>query len=287
MCPNCGAKVLTDENTVATHCVYCGNTAIMKNRLQGEFKPDKIIPFKTEKKDAVKAFQENVQKKWFAPKEFHLEENIEKITGVYVPFWLYDGKVNGNISAKATKTRFWSDSNYNYTEISEFECTRSGNIEITDLPVDGSSKFEDNIMDSIEPYDYNEFVEFNRAYLSGFLAEKYDLDKETVYVRAEDRMKNTITNELKSTIGGYTSITIQNSDADIQKGDVEYALLPVWMLNIKFKEKMYTFAMNGQTKKMVGDVPVDVKCLTCKSLVCFAIITIICSLVALIGGSLL
>lgn len=256
-CPNCGAKIVTDANTVATHCVYCGNTTIMKNRLQGEFKPDKLIPFKTTKEEAIEEFKKNVKKRWFAPSEFHNENNIEKITGVYIPFWLYDSRMTGNIQARTTKTRCWSSGDYDYTETSKFRCMRSGELEIQDLPVDGSTKFEDEIMDSIEPYNYQEFKTFNRSYLSGFFAEKYDLNKDEVYDRAKQRMENTIVNELKSTIKGYDSVTIDNSNINISNGEVEYALLPVWMLNIKFNEKMYTFAMNGQTKKVVGSVPID------------------------------
>lgn len=256
-CPNCGATVVTDANTVATHCVYCGNTTIMKNRLQGEFKPDKLIPFKTTKEEAIEEFKKNVKKRWFAPSDFHDEKNIEKITGVYIPFWLYDSQMNGNIQSRATQIRRWSSGNYDYTETSTFRCTRSGELEIEDLPVDSSTKFKDEIMDSIEPYNYSEFKPFNRSYLSGFLAEKYDLNKDEVYDRAKNRMENTMVDELKSTIRGYNSVTVDNSDVNINSGEVEYALLPVWMLNIKFKEKMYTFAMNGQTKKVVGTVPMD------------------------------
>ena len=270
-CPNCGAIVVTDENTVATHCVYCGNTAIMKNRLQGEFKPDKLIPFATVKEDAINEFQKNVKKRWFAPPDFHNKENIEKITGVYIPFWLYDGKTSGNITATAKRERSWSSGDYRYTETSVYDCKRSGELEITDLPVDGSTKFEDDIMDSIEPFDYSKFVPFNRSYLSGFLAEKYDLTQDEVYDRAKTRMENTTVNELKKTIIGYDSVLVNSKNVNVEKGEVEYALLPVWMLNIKYKDKMYTFAMNGQTKQVVGKVPLCFSKMLKKGLLFFGI----------------
>ncbi len=274
-CPNCGATVVTDENTVATSCIYCGSTTIMKNRLQGDFQPDKIISFKTKKEDAIKAFQENVKKRWFAPSDFSKQENIEKISGVYIPFWLYDSYMYGKINARAEKVRSWSSGDYRYTETEIYNCMRSGELGIEDLPVDGSTKFEDEIMDSIEPFDYKEFIPFHKSYLSGFLAEKYDLNKDAVYNRAEGRMKNTMVNELRSTIRGYTSVIVNNSFVNVKKGQVEYALLPVWMLNIKYKEQMYTFAMNGQTRKVTGSVPVDIKKLIKKSLIFFAVCLII------------
>lgn len=285
-CPNCGAVVITDENTVATSCVYCGNTTIMKNRLQGDFKPNKIIAFKSKKEDAIEAFQKNVKKRWFAPSDFSKKENIEKISGVYIPFWLFDGGVSGSISAEAIRTRRWTSGDYRYSEENIYNCERAGNIEVTDVPVDGSSKFEDEIMDSIEPFDYSEFVEFNQSYLSGFLAEKYDLTSDDVYERAENRMEETITSELRNSISGFDSVYIKNKDIHIKKGDVEYALLPVWMLNIKFKDKLYTFAMNGQTKKTVGYVPKDAKKIVIKSLICFGVSFVIAFLFNYMGGML-
>ena len=285
-CPNCGAKVITDENTTATHCVYCGNTTIMKNRLQGEFKPDKVIPFKTKKEEAIEMFQKFAKKKWFAPKEFHNKQNIEKISGVYIPFWLYDCHSEGDITATATNVKTWTSGSYSYTKTDTYRCTRSGKVDYTDVPVDGSTKFEDDIMDSIEPYDYKEFTEFNRAYLSGFLAEKYDLDKDEVYDRAKIRIENTTKDELKSTIRGYTSVSLTNSNINVEQGEVEYALLPVWMLNIKYQDKMYTFAMNGQTKKMVGNVPISPRKLIGFTLGFFTTATLISLIINIMLGML-
>lgn len=284
-CPNCGAVVVTDENTVSTACIYCGNTTIMKNRLQGIFQPDKIIPFKTKKEDAIQEFKNNVKKRWFAPKDFYKEENIKKISGVYIPFWLYDSYMNGEISARAERIRSWSSGNYRYTETRVYNCIRGGELGITDLPVDGSTKFQDEIMDSIEPFDYSEFKPFHKSYLSGFLAEKYDLDKNAVYTRAEERMKNTMVNQLRSTINGYSSVIVNNSNINIKNGQVEYALLPVWMLNLKYKDKMYTFAMNGQTKKVTGYVPIDVKKVIKKSLIFFIICFIIMFIISFVSKS--
>lgn len=285
-CQNCGAKVITDENTTATHCVYCGNTTIMKNRLEGEFKPDKIIPFKSVKEEAIENFQKFVKKKWFAPKEFHKKENIEKISGVYIPFWLYDCHSEGSIEARATNVSTWTSGSYKYTKTDVYRCTRTGSADYTDVPVDGSTKFEDDIMDSIEPYNYDEFTEFNRSYLSGFLAEKYDLNEKEVYNRAEERIKNTTIDELKSTINGYTTVSLKKSNINVDKGEVEYGLLPVWILNIKYKDKMYTFAMNGQTKKMVGNVPIEIKKLIGISTVFFAVTSLISAVANLMFGIL-
>ena len=285
-CPNCGAKIITEENTTATHCVYCGSTTIMKNRLQGEFEPDKIIPFKSKKEEATEAFEKFVKTKWFAPKEFRNKQNIEKVSGVYIPFWLYDCHSSGEITATAQRIKSWTSGSYSYTKTDTYSCIRGGNVDYIDVPVDGSTKFDDDIMDSIEPYDYKDFTKFNRSYLSGFLAEKYDMDKEEVYDRAKKRIENTTIDELKSTIKGYNCISVNSSDVQVEQGQVEYALLPVWMLNIKYKDKMYTFAMNGQTKKMVGNVPINPKKLIGFTLGLFTLTTLISIIVNLMLGIL-
>lgn len=257
-CPNCGAKVVTDSNTSATSCIYCGSTTILKNRLQGEFKPSRVIPFSKAKEEAVNEFYKFSKKKWFAPKSFCKRENIEKLEGVYIPFWLYNCNVNGKIIADARRVSTWRSGNYMYTKTDYYNCIREGNMEFNNVPVDGSSKFADDIMDSIEPYNYEGMKEFSPSYLSGFLAEKYDVEKDDAYSRAKMRIKNTTVDELKNNIMGFNSVIVKSDNVDIEKVKDEYVLMPVWMLNINYKGKMHTFAMNGQTGKMVGNVPISI-----------------------------
>jgi DNA-directed RNA polymerase subunit RPC12/RpoP len=255
-CPNCGAIVVADKNTSATECVYCGSSAIIKNRLQGRFKPDKIITFKTEKSEAVSKFQKYVSERWFAPDEFGKIENIEKVSGIYIPFWLFDCKTRGIVNAECSNSRIYISGNYRVTETDVFQCGRAGTMDFLDVPVDGSTKFPDDVMDSIEPYDYSEFKEFNYSYLSGFLAEKYDLDSTEVYERAKVRVENTTLDKVSESLHKFQQVNILSTDVNVENGEVEYALLPVWMLNINYLGNRYTFAMNGQTGKMVGNVPI-------------------------------
>lgn len=278
-CPNCGAKVVTDSNTSATSCVYCGSTTILKNRLQGEFKPSKVIPFSQSKEKAVEEFYKFSKKKWFAPKEFCKKENIQKVEGVYIPFWLYDCDSNGKIVADAKRISSWTSGDYRYTKTDYYLCQREGDMDFVGVPVDGSTKFADDIMDSIEPYSYEGMKDFNPSYLSGFLAEKYDVEKDDAYSRAKMRVKNTTIEELKNDIRGYNFVNVKESNIDVEKKKDEYVLMPVWMLNIKYKDKMHTFAMNGQTGKMVGNVPISAKKLTLTALVIEVILLTISALV--------
>lgn len=256
VCSNCGAKIITDENTTATFCVYCGNTSIIKNRLTGMLKPSFVIPFKTTKEEAINSFLKFKKGKFFAPKEFGQKRQIDKITGIYIPFWLYDTQVDGEVSGTATKVKIWHSGDYRYTKTDTYSVSRRGEASFLRVPADGASKFDDDLMDSLEPFDYGEIKDFTPAYLSGFLAEKYDVDSKAAYVRVKERVSNTIEDYLRNDIFGYTSVNVNMTNMNEKLKNTEYVLFPVWMLNIKYKDKMHTFAMNGQTGKMIGNVPI-------------------------------
>ena len=286
-CPNCGARIIADETTTATFCVYCGSSSIIKNKLKDEFRPLKIIPFKNTKEEAIAKFLKFKKGKIFAPKDFGTKENIEKLTGVYIPFWTYDCDVEANINADAAKISSWRSGDYRYTKTDTYSVDRAANMSFERVPVDGSTKFDDNTMDSIEPFNYDEFKEFNMSYLSGFLAEKYDIDKVEASKRAHERIVTSTIDELKSTIKGYTTVTVKDHNVKIDTKKAEYILLPVWMLNIKYKDKLHLFAMNGQTGKMVGNIPIDKKKMILYSIGCFLASTLISSVVVIIVKLLL
>ena len=270
-CENCGAQLVADKNTTATFCVYCGGYSLIKERLVGKFKPQFIIPFQTTKEEAKEQFLKYVRSRTFTPKKFRSLDNVEKITGVYIPFWTYDSKIDVAKSGTGTKVRVWRASNYEYTETSEYRFNREVINEFDDVPVDGSKKFDDDLMDSIEQFDYAKKKEFDSRYLSGFLAEKYDVDKEEAYARALLRMVNTTNKTIDNTIS-YTIKVVDKHTTSEQRGEVCYWLLPVWMLNTKYNDKMYEFAMNGESKKMVGNFPISFKKIIAMVASLFAII---------------
>lgn len=286
-CPDCGAEIVMDENTSVTECVYCGNTAIITERLEGEFAPKELIPFKKNKQDAVNAFLSYKKGKWFMPKEFVDKKNIDKISGIYIPFYLYDVDVAARINVEATRRKVWSDHNYRYTKTDFFDVLREGRMSFSNIPADASKKFPDDIMDSIEPYDFGDLLEFNPAYISGFLSEKYDLSMDEVSERVENRAKQTAVDTLLNDVTGYNSKTVKQSKGKSKiKDSSKYVLLPVWMLNVKYKEKIYTLAMNGQTGKFIGNVPISWKKVIKIWLGIFAIVTAIVIIINLLNGSI-
>lgn len=282
-CPSCGGQVLADENTAATFCIFCHNPAIVEENLSGEFRPAQIIPFKTTKEDATNAFRKLCRKRPLLPGLFHQNTNIEKITGLYVPFWLYSCHAQASLSAAAQRISRWSDSNYNYTKTDYYEVFRSGKMDFSRVPADGSKKMDNDLMDSLEPYQYADLKEFSMAYLSGYLAEKYDMDDKETYPRARERMTQTAKNKLRETIQTYDAVQIRDFRPAFTGERADYVLLPVWMLNTRYKGKDYLFAMNGQTGKIVGNLPISVP----KLIGWFGLITGVVLAILTIGGILL
>lgn len=257
ICNSCGAAITGDDNLAATECPYCGNPVILKQRIDGMLRPDYIIPFKLDKQAAKDALKKFYKGKPLLPKFFKEENNIDKITGIYVPFWLFDCDANGKMRFDATRISSWRSGNYRYTKVSHYLVTRSGEMAFEKIPVDASEKMDDAYMDSIEPFHYNEMVDFGTAYLSGYFADKYDVSDEECSPRAAKRVRTSLEEELRSTVVGYSGVTTKSSNINTNNGDIKYALFPVYILNTKYRDKTYTFAMNGQTGKFVGKLPIS------------------------------
>ena len=257
ICNSCGGEIIGDETLAATSCPFCGNAIVMMEQFKGTLKPNWVIPFKLNKEDAKQALLQHFKKMPFLPKLFSEESHLEEIKGLYVPVWLYDASADGYSTFKATTTRHWSDSRYNYTETKHYHLSRSANLSFHNIPVDGSTKMDDALMESIEPYNMEELIDFQTAYLAGYLADKYDQTSEDCVGRANELAKASINKAIENTTSGYSSVILENSKVQISKGTVSYALVPVWLLTTKWKEETYIFAMNGQTGKFAGNLPID------------------------------
>lgn len=256
-CNSCGGEIVSDETTAATACPFCGSPIIMKGRLSGMLRPDYVIPFKLDKKAAKAAYMRHITGKRLLPKVFRDQNHIDEIKGVYVPFWLFNAEADVNVRYRATAVRAWNDNENEYTETSYYAVQRGGSIGFDNIPVDGSTKMPDDLMESIEPFDFSEAVDFQTAYLAGYLADKYDVDAEQSVDRANQRVKRSAEEAFASTAAEYATLQPEASSVRIHNGKVKYALYPVWLLNTTWNGNRYTFAMNGQTGKLVGDLPVD------------------------------
>ena len=256
-CPSCGAQVFSDAVTMATSCPFCGNPALVQERFSGALKPDMVIPFKLDKEAAIHALKQRYRRKPLLPRLFSQNNTIEKIQGIYVPFWLFDTSVHARGWFNATNVHVHRQGNYEITETEYYDVYREGNMQFEKVPADASVKMADDFMDSIEPYNYAELTPFQPAYLTGYLADRYDVSREDAGKRIERRCGNTAMSMLQGEVTGYTTVSEQRRDIDVKWDRVHYVMLPVWVLHTRWQNEDYVFMMNGQTGKLAGDLPVS------------------------------
>ncbi len=165
--------------------------------------------------------------------------------------------IEGGIEARGQRVTTWTRGDTHYTKTDYYKMLRQGSSKYIKIPIDGSSRFANDIMGSIEPFNYDDLEPYNHAYLSGFLAEKYDIDGDTLVGNAVTRAVESTKQIFLDDMRGYSGKTIYNNTLRALDIKRQYALFPVWMVNVKYKDKYYLFAMNGQTGKFIGDMPID------------------------------
>ncbi len=261
-CPSCGAQIMADSNTAASFCYYCHNPVILKGRVDGKDRPSKVLPFAFGRDKAIEYFNTWAKKKKYIPRDLISDKQIEKMTGLYVPFWVADAITNTHMTAVGDKVRSWTSGGYAYTETQKFSVLRDVNIEYNGIPADGSKKIEDSIMEAIEPFDYTQIKDFDISYLSGFFADRYDVNKEQIYPRINERMFVNNTGVLESSCS-YSSMHDKKFSNSVVKIRWNYMLLPVWFMTYHYNGRIWEYAINGQTGKISGELPIDDKRLIC------------------------
>ncbi len=254
-CPSCGAEIITDETTAATTCYYCSNPVVLSGKLSGELKPDSIIPFKIDKDSAISKFKEFCGKKKFLPEDFISQSHIKEIKGVYFPYWYVDCKSNGSLNAKSRHVRSWIVGDIKYTETTVKSHFRQGEMQIINMPEAALKSKDKDIMKYVCPFNSADFVPFSMSYLSGYFAERRNIEKSEIENEIDKKIKDFSQKKLKSSIN-EANVTVSDSLINVSKKSWRYNLLPVWVLSYKHKEKNYIYALNGQTGKVYGELPV-------------------------------
>lgn len=285
-CKNCGAVLITDRDTTATKCSFCGAAMILGDRLSGELAPQKVIPFKISKQEAQTAFVKWCKNGYLTPKGFMTGERIKSITGIYVPFWLYDFNGKGEIKATGTKIHRYERGNYIYTETKYYDISRKVELNYQKVPADASEKMNDDLMDKLEPYDYNELKDFQTPYLAGYVAEKYNYTEKELLNRVKPRIETYMSDYIQGTIQGYVTVNITQKHFLIEEERVYYTLFPVWMVCYDYQHSEHIFAMNGQTGKIVGKPPLSKGKITTWFISISAISYIILALIIFIIGGI-
>lgn len=259
-CPSCGAQIVTDQTTAATFCYYCHNPVLLSEQLSGAFHPDQIIPFEIDRKQAEEHFLDFVHKKKFVPNAFFQKNQIEKLTGIYFPYWVCDAEVEGSLTAEGNKVRVWVSGDEEFTETRIYRMEREGHVSLREITKHALKKTDNLLAEGVLPYDFSKAAEFRMGYLSGFYAEKRDIERKELEEEVHREVENCTRDLLEDTIHGYNGVHILSDHIRPIREQWKYTLLPVWTVTYKgMNGKMYYYSMNGQNGKTYGELPVDRK----------------------------
>lgn len=275
-CVNCGAPLQVGEYTSASRCEHCGSYLVFNERVEGVYEPHLVLPFKVSRKKAVDAMNQEFGKRIFTPAGFLSSKSLEKMQGIYVPFWLYDYDADYQFEGEGTKVRSWRSGDTEYVETSYYEVVRRMEASFDKIPVDASYAMDDGVMDLMEPYDYQKLTAFNPKYMSGFYGEVYNQPAPELEGRAQVKVRNSSEELMQGSLSGYSTMKARRKDLHLQRNGVSYALMPVWEYLYQYQGKTYQFHVNGQTGKVVGKTPVSRQKVLAYGASFFAAMTAIC-----------
>ncbi len=277
-CESCGAEVITSDTTTASFCYYCHNPVIMTKRLSGNFRPDVIIPFSFDRELAKKKFVDWAKTKKFVRKDFYSDSQLEKITGVYLPYWLADITISGDFKGVGSTVSESRSGDTVYTTHRKYKIDRHADVKIKNIFDYAYKKYDKDLISNIFPYRDHRDKPFKMAYLSGFFSEAYDIEREEVEGDMKGRFERYTSDYRRVLLDDYSSVSLDKDEIDYKVDAWKYALYPVWILTYHYRNKVYVYAVNGQTGKACGELPVDNKKLSITSIIIFLIIFALVSL---------
>lgn len=257
VCPNCGGGVPLEQYTSAMICPYCSTSLIVDEKVQDEYRPRRILPFQMGKEACKNLMKERFGKVLFAPTDFCAEARLDGIRGEYVPYWLYDYDTTASFIGEGTKVRVWRTGNIEHREVSYYSIRREMDGEYRMVPADASVRMPDDVMNLIEPYDYSRFVDFKPEYMSGFNSEVYNMPSAEIEDRAKAKVHKSVEGLIQNSYAGYSTTKTISMRINFQNADASYCLLPVWIYDYSYKDKKFPFYVNGQSGKIVGQVPIS------------------------------
>lgn len=277
-CPQCGGEIYSTDNTAAGFCSFCGASTILSSRLKRERKVNYIIPFRQTKEDCKKAYSKMMRHAIFAPKELKDSKNIDSFRGIYMPYWVYYVKQQGHTCLKGKKSHRSGD----YIITDHYSLHMDLDAQYKGLSYDASSSFADTISEKLAPYDVKNMKPFTPSLLSGFYADMSDVESE-IYE------KDAVNFACEETLGyirkdsparGYTmdSVSEMMRYLPTELAQTDSAMFPVWFLSYRNKDRVAYATVNGQTGKVVADLPVAIPKYMIGSLILAVPIILLCNL---------
>ena len=261
-CPNCGGSVTLSNYATTEECPYCGATNIVKKEMLKGLKPDSILPFVVTRDAAFENGRKWLKKKLFAPTKLKKNFKVDRFKGIYEPCFVFAANTHSSYEGVLGEYYYVTvrDAKGNsHRERRTRWFSVSGNYAkgYSDIVVEAASNLDQGQIESLLPYDLANAEQYKREYLAGFAAERYNESLDDSFVDAkeimEDDIRKSILDQYRHDVVGHLNVGTNYSGIRFN-----YTLLPVWVCGYKFRDKVWSFLVNGRTGKAAGKVPVSV-----------------------------
>ncbi|MBO4819223.1 MAG: hypothetical protein J5528_03695 [Firmicutes bacterium] len=278
-CRQCGATILSTDNTVATFCSFCGSPLVLDSRISEKKKPDYIIPFRIKKKKAYSIYRNKIDRTLLAPKWMKDEDNEQKIRGIYMPFHIYRFTYTGTYEGEGSKTKIEKQNGKKYDVTRTYEIESPVTVDYDFIPADGAASFPDSISRAVCPYSENDLEGFQLPYFAGYYADGADVPESLYAGKMEAIVRNDIGSKSNLKSGGLEIDTRKMQESIELEKSVKTAMFPVWFMSFRNKDKISYAAVNGQTGELAADIPISFRRYLAASVIVAAVISILFNLV--------
>ncbi|MBR6322811.1 MAG: hypothetical protein IKR59_08075 [Lachnospiraceae bacterium] len=254
-CPACGGPLKTDEHTASTFCPYCKSPTLIESRFDGVYRPSRVLPFQFDKKEAQNMFKTWKGTGLLTPNKFKSAATMDKVTGVYVPYWLYSYTGNVNMIGEGLNMRVMRQGDDEIIETDHYEINRVVQEAYENVPADASEKFPDENMHVLEPFDFTKLRNFTLPYMSGFTADTFDYSATDLNEKVRSQVEQDMINDARQTITEYEAVNLASANVNYTQQRAEYVYLPIWTLIFEYMGKKYPLYMNGESGEIDGVVP--------------------------------
>ena len=255
-CTSCGGELLSFDETAVTFCSYCGQQTMIESQLIEKNNPDFIIPFQKDQEECIKAYKKYLSKFLFVPSSMKSEITLQKFRGIYMPYALYHFNYEGKINNKG---RTFSHRVEDYVYYDQFDIETEVSAEYIGYPFDLLSKFQDRFSEAI-PFDYTKAIPYNTNYIAGFYADSLDIDKEKYSLIARTIADADASDKLRK-IKEIQEYGCLFPKVPLELKESIVGMFPVYFLSLRDKtgKNIYYAVINGQTGRVIADVPIDFK----------------------------
>lgn len=255
-CSQCGATLLTFDETAITFCSYCGSQSMIESKMIVQNNPDFIIPFKMTREECINNYKKLLKKAHFIPKYMQDDLVVDKFRGIFMPYCIYKTTYKGELSNNGSK---YSHRSGDYDIYDDYEILADVDATYDGMSYDLLSKFYDCYSNAI-PFDFNKKEDFNTNFLIGFYADTMDVDK-TIYDKIAENISSNDSKRFLYARKEYRKYGCKNPMIRLSVSDRKIGMFPVYFLAIRTKDNKHVHyaVINGQTGKIAADLPIDFK----------------------------